>query len=169
MRLSPELAFSNAVTVYLGERFGVGIWGRARIWGERFLNYWVWQHKKGKFSIPVGFIAGICIPKIPAQNPLKTHVISEITERGILKFLMARDSFHVLLFIPLHFIFSLLITQHCSLSHSLFSIFFFSLYQIWLNLFSVFSFQVRFFFLSLLFVFLSYAYPSISHSFSLEI
>jgi hypothetical protein len=138
--------------------------------GERFLNYWVWQHKKGKFSIPVGFIARICIPKILAQNPLKTHVISEITERRILKFSMARDSFHVSLFIPLLFIFSsLLITQHFSLSHSLFSIFFFSSYQIWLNLFSVFSFQVRFFFLSLLFVFLSYAYPSISHSFSLEI
>ncbi len=138
--------------------------------GERFLNYWVWQHKKGKFSIPVGFIARICIPKILAQNPLKTHVISEITESRILKFSMARDSFHVSLFIPLLFIFSsLLITQHFSLSHSLFSIFFFSSYQIWLNLFSVFSFQVRFFFLSLLFVFLSYAYPSISHSFSLKI
>ena len=98
--------------VCLGERFGAGIWGGARIWGERFLNYWVWQYKKGKFSIPVGFIAGICIPKIPAQNSLKTYVISEITERGILKYSMARDSFHVSLFIPLLFIFSsLLITQ----------------------------------------------------------
>ena len=48
-------------------------------------------------------------------------------------------------FIPLLFIFSsLLITQRFSLSHSFFSIFFFSSYQIWLNLFSVFRFQVRF-------------------------
>jgi hypothetical protein len=98
--------------VCLGERFGAGIWGGAKIWGERFLNYWVWKHKKGKFSIPVGFIVGICIPKIPAQNPLKTHVISEITMRRILKFSVARDFFHVSLFIPLLFIFSsLLITQ----------------------------------------------------------
>ena len=61
---------NNTIMVCLGERFGAGIWG------EGFLNYWVWQHKKRKFSIPVGFIAGICIPKIPSQNPLKTHVIS---------------------------------------------------------------------------------------------
>jgi hypothetical protein len=53
----------------------------------------------------VGFIAGICIPKIPAQNPLKTHVISEITERGILKFSMARDSFSRFSIYPFPFYF----------------------------------------------------------------
>ena len=34
--------------VCLGERFGAGIWG------EGFLNYWVWHHRKGKFSITGG-------------------------------------------------------------------------------------------------------------------
>ena len=37
--------------VCLGERFGARIWRGTRIWGEGFLNYWVWHHRKGKFSI----------------------------------------------------------------------------------------------------------------------
>jgi hypothetical protein len=35
--------------------------------------------KRGNSQLPEGFIAGICIPKLPAQNSLKTHVILENT------------------------------------------------------------------------------------------
>jgi hypothetical protein len=44
--------------------------------------------ERGNSQLWVGFIVGICIPKMSAQNPLKTHVISEITECGILKYFM---------------------------------------------------------------------------------
>ena len=126
-------------------------------------------NSKFRWDLLLGFVSQKFWLKIPSKHTL----FQKSPSAGFLNSRWRGTLFHVSLFIPFLFFFfffsSLLITQRFSLSHSLFSIFFFSSYQIWLNLFSVFRFLVRSFFLSLLFVFLSYAYPSISHSFSLKI
>ena len=104
-------------------------------------------NSKFRWDLLLGFVSQKFWLKIPSKHTL----FQKSPSAGFLNSRWRGTLFHVSLFIPFLFIFSsLLITQRFSLSHSLFSIFFFSSYQIWLNLFSVFRFQARSFFLSLL-------------------
>ena len=105
------------------------------------------ENSKFRWDLLLGFVSQKFRIKIPSKHTL----FQKSPSAGFWNSRWRGTLFHFSLFIPFLFIFSsLLITQRFSLSHSLFSIFFFSSYQIWLNLFSVFRFQARSFFLSLL-------------------
>ena len=128
--------------------------------------------KRGNSQWSMGFIVGICIPKFQFKIPSKYTLFQKSPSPGFWNCQRHETLFHVSLFSfypsPFYFFFSSYQTTIQSLPLTVL-IFFLLFVLVWLNLFSVFRFQVRSFFLSLIFVFLSYAYPSISHSFSLKI